>query len=290
MGIERFGEEVNETVDEGSIEKIDDINVAEIHFSNSLNYQTLQDESSDEPFEISDEDSERLFDAFKPSQDDEEIEEEMPFEAKKKLAHQDQEVQDTKETASDKLASEPEQPLSSEEQIPFEDEDLEYLAEDTTPADEDISIIGKKEKPQKEDVSAPSKARREWNKEENMITGYNEKGQPDGRWYLFEEDKLIQMYTLKDGKLEGLQIIFDKNERPEFVAYADSVDIKDMENLDFHNASMKDRLMDYARLAHLEKQQLLPNPMPKARQNENLSVSTGLNTNVFLSVSGKGGR
>ena len=352
MGIERFGEEINEVVDEGSIEKIDNINVAEIHSSNQQSssdnnkdlsgdeYKLLWDgeeqEENQEQEEIdsegigdfSDEDLSYLWDGKEqePEKDEfEEIEplnqedlkilekdeyellhdreeepEEAKFERDETLDQEDRAAfekalafsKEEKESEEKQKTSETPSPLSSDEN---HRENLEYLAEDTTPAEEDISVIGKKEntpktEPQKKDASAPSKARREWNKEENMIAGYDEKGQPDGKWYLFEKGKLIQMYTFKAGKLEGPQIIFDENECPDFVAYANGVDMKDMESLDFQNASMKDRLTDYARQAHLEKQKLSPDLISKVQQNANFSINSGLNSNILLSVGRKGGR
>jgi len=137
------------------------------------------------------------------------------------------------------------------------DENLEYLGEDNTPPEEDMNV-SIKDASDGEIPPAQSGARREWSKFSDMIVEYNEQGLPHGIWYNFKEGKLIYRYSLKNGLLDGPQILFDENEYPAYIAYANKEKMREFENLDFQEVPPKDKTMDYARQAHQEREKLKP--------------------------------
>lgn len=89
-------------------------------------------------------------------------------------------------------------------------------------------------------------------KEGDGIVEYDENGKANGTWYQFKDGKLLSLNTCKDGQLDGLQIIFDEREKPQFVAYAEHVSFKDYKSKVHYSKVGSETYPDFAKQAHQE--------------------------------------
>lgn len=89
-------------------------------------------------------------------------------------------------------------------------------------------------------------------KEGDGIVEYDENGKANGTWYQFKDGKLVSLNTCKDGQSDGLQIIFDEHEKPQFVAYADHVAFKDYKSSVHYSKVGSETYPDFAAQAHQE--------------------------------------
>ena len=89
-------------------------------------------------------------------------------------------------------------------------------------------------------------------KEKDGIVEYDETGKATGTWYQFKDGKLAALMTCKDGKLNGLQLLFDDEEKPQFVAHAENVPFKEYRSKVRYSKVGSEDYPDYAREAHAE--------------------------------------
>ena len=89
-------------------------------------------------------------------------------------------------------------------------------------------------------------------KEKDGIVEYDENGKTTGTWYQFKDEKLAALMTCENGQLNGLQILFDDEEKPQFVAHAENVPFKAYRSKVRYSKVGSEDYPDYAADAHAE--------------------------------------
>lgn len=113
--------------------------------------------------------------------------------------------------------------------------------------------------------SSKVSAVRTFKRDENSIVEYDSEGRFHGVWYQFDQkNRLKKMYTFNHGKFDGLQVKFDEHERVQYIAQAKDLSLMDIDDLEFRKASLAEQTMEYACIAHSERNALLQ------RENANL--------------------
>ena len=89
-------------------------------------------------------------------------------------------------------------------------------------------------------------------KEKDGIVEYDENGKATGTWYQFKDGKLAALMTCENGQLNGLQILFDDEEKPQFVAHAENVPFNEYRTKVRYSKVGSEDYPDYAADAHAE--------------------------------------